>query len=63
MPGRIVQLTVSAGDTVKADQASITMEAMKMRNELKTPRAGTATRIAVEAGAMVQAGKLLLAME
>ncbi|MHB1959145.1 MAG: biotin/lipoyl-containing protein [Acidobacteriaceae bacterium] len=32
------------------------MEAMKMRNEMKAPRAGTATRIAVEADAMAQAG-------
>ena len=63
MPGLIVQLLVNVGDAVKADQALIVMEAMKMQNQLKASRAGTVSRIAVEAGAIVQAGKLLLVME
>ena len=63
MPGLIVQLMVGAGDAVKADQALIVMEAMKMQNELKAPRPGTVTRVAVEAGAIVQAGTLLLVIE
>ena len=63
MPGLIVQLMVGVGDAVEPDQALIVMEAMKMQNELKAPRAGTVTRIAVEAGTIVQAGKLLLVIE
>ncbi len=55
MPGLIAQVMIGVGDAVKADQALIVMEAMKMQNELKAPRAGTVTRIAVEAGAIVQA--------
>lgn len=63
MPGLIVRLLVGIGDAVKADQSLIVMEAMKMQNELKAPRAGTVTRIAVEAGAIVPVGKLLLVIE
>jgi len=36
---------------------------MKMQNELKAPKAGRVTRVAVKAGAIVQAGKLLLVIE
>jgi biotin carboxyl carrier protein len=39
------------------------IEAMKMQNELKAPKAGNITRIAVEAGATVQAGQVLLVIE
>jgi biotin carboxyl carrier protein len=63
MPGLIVNLLVADGDVVEADQPLVVMEAMKMQNELKTPRAGKVTGVAVEAGAIVQAGKLLLVIE
>jgi biotin carboxyl carrier protein len=58
-----VKLLVAAGDAVKADQPLVVMEAMKMQNELKASRPGKVTRVAVEAGAIVQAGKLLLVIE
>ncbi len=63
MPGLIVKLLVTIGDAVKEEQPLLVMEAMKMQNELKAPRSGTVTRVAVEAGAIVQAGKLLLVIE
>lgn len=63
MPGQIVKLLVVVGDAVKAEQPLIVMEAMKMQNELRAPRSGRVTRIAVETGAIVQAGKLLLVIE
>lgn len=63
MPGLIVKLLVAVGDVVKTEQPLVVMEAMKMQNELKAPKAGRVTRVAVEPGAIVQAGKLLLVIE
>lgn len=63
MPGLIVKLLVGVGDVVKTDQPLGVMEAMKMQNELKASRPGAVTRIAVKAGAIVQAGQLLLVIE
>ncbi|HTU50844.1 MAG TPA: biotin/lipoyl-containing protein [Acidobacteriaceae bacterium] len=63
MSGLIVKLLVGVGDVVKTDQSLVVMEAMKMQNELKASRPGRVTRIAVKAGAIVQAGKLLLVID
>ncbi|MGB8478408.1 MAG: biotin/lipoyl-containing protein [Acidobacteriaceae bacterium] len=63
MAGLIVKLLVAVGEAVKEEQPLVVMEAMKMQNELKASRAGTVTRVAVESGAIVQAGKLLLLIE
>ena len=43
MPGRIVKVLVKAGDTVAAHQGLVVVEAMKMENELRAPRAGRVT--------------------
>lgn len=63
MPGRIIRLLVQPGETVTAQQGLLVMEAMKMQNELKSPKSGTVRRITVEAGATVQAGQALIAIE
>ncbi|MEO6828544.1 MAG: biotin/lipoyl-containing protein [Acidobacteriaceae bacterium] len=63
MPGRIVRILVQDGDSVEANQGLIVVEAMKMQNELKAPRAGKVARIAVEVGATVQASKILMVIE
>jgi len=63
MPGRIVRILVACEDRVEAQQGLIVVEAMKMQNELKAPRAGTVTRVAVAVGATVQAGQVLLVIE
>lgn len=63
MPGRIIRLLVQQGDAVEAHQGLIVVEAMKMQNELKAPKAGTVVRVAVEVGATVQAGAVLLVIE
>lgn len=63
MPGRIIRLLVQPGDAVEAHQGLIVVEAMKMQNELKAPKAGTVVRVAVEVGATVQAGAVLLVIE
>ncbi len=63
MPGRIVRILVEREDRVEAQQGLIVVEAMKMQNELKAPRAGKVTRIAVAVGATVQAGQVLVVIE
>jgi biotin carboxyl carrier protein len=63
MPGHIVRILVQPGEHVEAQQGLIVVEAMKMQNELKAPRAGRIARINVEVGATVQAGKILLVIE
>jgi biotin carboxyl carrier protein len=60
MPGRVVKLLVSTGEQVAARQGLVVVEAMKMENELRAPRAGTVTEVAVAAGASVDAGTLLV---
>ena len=56
MPGRVVRVLVAAGDEVAARQGVIVVEAMKMENELRSPRAGRIQDVAVSAGMSVEAG-------
>ncbi len=63
MPGKIVRLLVSAGDSVEPGQGIVVMEAMKMQNELKALRAGVVTAIPVAEGATVSAGEVLASIE
>jgi biotin carboxyl carrier protein len=63
MPGKVLHVLVQQGDTVAARQALVVVEAMKMENELSSPRPGRVTSIHVEAGASVEAGRLLLVVE
>ncbi len=60
MPGRIVRVLVAVGDRVVARQGVVVVEAMKMENELRTPRDGTVKEVAVAPGAAVDSGALLL---
>jgi biotin carboxyl carrier protein len=63
MPGRIVRTLVQLGDAVEAQQGVVVIEAMKMQNELKSPKAGRVTRLAAVVGATVQAGEVLAVIE
>jgi biotin carboxyl carrier protein len=63
MPGKIVRVLVAEGDPVEAGQGVLVVEAMKMQNELKAPRAGHVTSIAVKAGDSVNAGAVLASIE
>ncbi len=60
MPGRIVKVFVSAGDSVNVGQPALVIEAMKMENQLVCPRAGTVREVRVSAGAAVERGAALL---
>jgi len=59
MPGKIVRVLVAVGDEVTAGQGILVIEAMKMQNELKAPRAGRVTAIEVKENDSVNAGALL----
>jgi acetyl/propionyl-CoA carboxylase alpha subunit len=63
MPGIIVALAVCAGDEVKKGQALLTLEAMKMRNDLKSPRDGRVKEVRVVAGQTVAKGDVLVEFE
>ena len=62
MPGKVVRLLVQAGDMVEAGQGILVLEAMKMQNELKSPRAGRVTSLNVAVNDSVVAGALLAAI-
>ncbi len=63
MPGKIVQVLHQVGDRVAAGDGLVVMEAMKMENELKTPREGLVKEIAVNEGQAVETGALLALVE
>jgi len=59
MPGRVVRILVEPGEAVKANQGVVVIEAMKMQNELKSPKAGTVVEMRVASGDTVTAGDVL----
>jgi biotin carboxyl carrier protein len=63
MPGRVVRVFVAPGDVVETDQGLMVIEAMKMQNEVKSPRSGKVTQLRVQGGATVAAGELLAVIE
>ncbi|HVP54758.1 MAG TPA: biotin/lipoyl-containing protein [Candidatus Eisenbacteria bacterium] len=63
MPGKIVRVIVGVGDEVKAGQGVIVMEAMKMQNEMKSPKDGRVQKILTSEGSTVNAGDTLAVIE
>jgi biotin carboxyl carrier protein len=63
MPGKLVRLLVAVGQEVAAGQGLLVMEAMKMENELKAPRAGRVRDLHVAERQAVETGALLLVLE
>jgi pyruvate carboxylase len=59
MPGAISSVAIKVGDTLKAGDVLLTMEAMKMETALHAPRDGTVLELLVTAGAQVEAKDLL----
>jgi biotin carboxyl carrier protein len=59
MPGRVVRVLQAPGTEVAAGQGLVVIEAMKMENELASPRAGRVLEVAVLEGQAVEAGALL----
>jgi biotin carboxyl carrier protein len=60
MPGKIVKILVAPREQVAAGTGLLVIEAMKMQNELRAPRAGRVEEIYVEEGKGVETGARLL---
>ena len=60
MPGKVTTVCVAVGDAVEPGQALVVVEAMKMETTLAAEIAGTVSAVHVAAGAMVDAGALLV---
>ena len=59
MPGTILSVNVSAGQTVKEGDVLMILEAMKMENEIQAPCAGKVAQVLVDKGAQVETGTVL----
>ncbi len=62
MPGTVVRVEVKQGDSVKAGQDLVFIEAMKMETPVKAAQDGVVASIAVSNGEAVETGKVLLTM-
>jgi biotin carboxyl carrier protein len=60
MPGKVVRVMVKVGDEVTEGQGLVVVEAMKMENELKSPKAGKVTELTAVEGANVESGAKLV---
>lgn len=60
MPGTVLKVSVAVGQKVSEGDALLTIEAMKMENEVTSDRSGTVTKILAAKGQTVQTGDPLL---
>jgi biotin carboxyl carrier protein len=63
LPGLVVAVAAREGDEVVEGDRLLTIEAMKMQNEVRAPRSGRVGAIAVGPGQTVTTGQLLLRLE
>jgi biotin carboxyl carrier protein len=63
MPGKVVHLLVREGDEIEAGAGVAVVEAMKMQNEIKSPKRGTVRKILISENAAVNAGDVLAVVE
>jgi biotin carboxyl carrier protein len=63
MPGKVVKLLVHPGALIASGQSLIVVEAMKMQNEMKSPKDGVVRAIYAAEGATVAAGERLMVVE
>lgn len=63
MPGKVIRVLVAKNDTVEAGQGLVVVEAMKMQNEMKSPKAGRVIEVKTRPDAAVVAGEVLLVVE
>jgi biotin carboxyl carrier protein len=59
MPGKVVRLLAQQGEAVQAGKGLVVVEAMKMQNEIRSPKSGTVERLLVQEGQAVIAGEVL----
>ena len=63
MPGKVVRVLVAPGAEVAEGQGLVVVEAMKMENELKSPKAGKVLEVFAKEGSTVEADAKLLSVE
>lgn len=63
MPGKVVRILAAPGTEIEAGAGVLVVEAMKMQNEVKSPKKGTIQKILVSAGAAVNPGDVLAIVE
>jgi acetyl/propionyl-CoA carboxylase alpha subunit len=63
LPGLIVAVAVAVGEEVAEGTPLVTIEAMKMQNEVRAPRAGRVIAVSVAPGQAVATGAALLRLE
>jgi biotin carboxyl carrier protein len=63
LPGLVVAVAVAVGDEVAEGDRLLTIEAMKMQNEVRAPRDGRVAEVAVEGGRVVATGAVLLRLD
>lgn len=62
MPGTILSINVNAGQSVSKGQVLVILEAMKMENEIVSPRDTTVVSINVSKGESVDSGTVILTL-
>lgn len=60
MPGKVVRVLVAANQVVEAGQGLLVVEAMKMQNEIPSPKKGVIEKLQVREGDTVDHGDVLL---
>ena len=63
MPGNILKVNVSVGQSVGQGDVLVVLEAMKMENEIMAPRAGTVAQVLVSKGSTVDTGAVLVVLK
>ncbi len=63
MPGKVVRVLVQQDAEVEAGQGLLVVEAMKMQNEIKSPKKGVVRKLVAAEGAAVNAGDVLAVVE
>ncbi len=63
VPGKIVELKVAVGDSVKAKDIVVIMEAMKMKQPVPTPEDGVVKEIKANVGDRVNPGSVIMVIE
>lgn len=59
MPGKIIRVLVQVGDQVVVGQGLVVVEAMKMQNEVRSPKSGTVERLFAQENQPINAGDVL----
>lgn len=63
MPGKVVRVLAREGDPLAQDQGVVVIEAMKMQNEIRSPKQGRLQKLLVHEGMNVNAGETLALVE